>query len=250
MFKKKSGFFFQMKFSPFILIIFTQKLGSSVNAQSRKFFFFIIFLHVSRTDNVPSFSRNSRFGCFFSIGRTEVAFSSHFKFHCILRFLEGVIVLLPCLEHIFGHAFIYRIRILDFFVVLIKSRNGIRCLDNRVHRSFARFCRGSLRSNSFAPSRFKSFFSRNFKVLQRCVRGGYHFGLNVSCGSWSQSSSTSWCCGGHWLLSFVRLLLFRRLGCICSLPIIRNRLIHVLGSDGFGQFFAVSRTNSLVATHF
>jgi len=32
-----------MKFSPFILIIFTQKLGSTVNAQSRIFFFIIFF---------------------------------------------------------------------------------------------------------------------------------------------------------------------------------------------------------------
>ena len=112
---------------------FHSKIGKYSECAMQNFFFinFFLFLHVSRTNNIPSFSRNSSFGCFFSIGRTKVAFSGNLKLHSILSFLEGMIVLLPGFENILWHAFIDRIRILGFSAILIESRNGIRCKEKK-----------------------------------------------------------------------------------------------------------------------
>merc|ERR1719362_1727961 len=82
-----------------------------------------------------------------------------------------MIVFLPCFKHIFRHTFINRIRILDFFAILVQSRNWVRSLDNGEHRNWtpsSPCCPGSHSRLLCYPNCEPNFCS--VRVLQKKVK--------------------------------------------------------------------------------
>ena len=64
----------------------------------------------ARPDNVPRLCGDARLGQLLGVGRAEVGLAGDDEAHRVLRLLEGLVVLLPGLQHVLGDAVKVRLR--------------------------------------------------------------------------------------------------------------------------------------------